>query len=281
MDKIEVKILNPEAIKDAERMMVAMARMTQRGANITCMDDLVGLINMSYKPDTVDTMSRLPHPTIQKFGLINVAIVGASRRFLGQITRHQNEVKFMSGSLQYSDYTDKAKFCIPYEMIAKDIEEPITGPYGEPYTDYYRNAYIKSCEQAEAEYEAAIKAGIGHDAAAYMMPQGMRNVLVMSVQPYELKHIISQRICNRNTPETQYVMLKIWEQLWDLSPMFRTSIGPSCMQTTRCAEGKMSCGSSVYSVPVDAYMQKYECSLPTAILDVNFKYIRGGSHDGN
>ena len=30
--------------------------------------------------------------------------VGASRRFLAQITRHQNEVKFMSASLQYSNY---------------------------------------------------------------------------------------------------------------------------------------------------------------------------------
>ena len=43
-------------------------------------------------------MGALPHPTIQKFAVITVAIVGASRRFLAQITRHQNEVKFMSAS---------------------------------------------------------------------------------------------------------------------------------------------------------------------------------------
>ena len=55
-------------------------------------------------------MGALPHPTIQKFAVITVAIVGASRRFLAQITRHQNEVKFMSASLQYSNYTGPVSY---------------------------------------------------------------------------------------------------------------------------------------------------------------------------
>lgn len=275
MDKIEVKILNPEAIKEAERMMVAMGRLTQRSHKISNMADFEALFNADYKQSTAEAMAALPHPTIQKFGLINIAIVGASRRFLAQITRHQNEVKFMSGSLQYSDYTDSARFCIPYEMTTKDVEEPIIGPYGQPYTDYYTSAYIKSCEQAEAEYEAAIKAGIGNDAAGYMMPQGLRNVLVISALPYELKHIISQRVCNRNTLETQYVMLLIWEQLWELSPMFRVDIGPSCLKASKCAEGKMSCGRFLNSVKTMDDMFQRNISLPTAILDNQFKYIRG------
>ena len=86
MKKIEVKILNPESIEQAEKLMVCAARLTQRG-----------------------------HPTIQKFGIINVVVVGASRRFLAQITRHQNEVKYMSASLQYSDYSGVEDFVIPYD----------------------------------------------------------------------------------------------------------------------------------------------------------------------
>ena len=31
MDRIEVKILNPEVIKEAEKMMVCCARLTQKG----------------------------------------------------------------------------------------------------------------------------------------------------------------------------------------------------------------------------------------------------------
>ena len=96
MKSIEVAVLNPEVIPSAEKMMVCAARLTQRGHKIKSLDDFMALYNKSYTEGTVTTMTKLPHPTIQKFGAINVVIVGASRRFLAQITRHQNEVKFMS-----------------------------------------------------------------------------------------------------------------------------------------------------------------------------------------
>ena len=70
-----------------------------------------------FTNDTVRNMGSLPHPTIQKFSVITVAVVGASRRFLSQITRHQNEVKFTSASLQYSNYSGEAGFVKPYEIL--------------------------------------------------------------------------------------------------------------------------------------------------------------------
>ena len=55
--------------------------------------------------------------------LVTVAVVGASRRFLTQITRHQNEVKYVSASLQYSNYSGKAMFAVLYEiMTAGEIQ---------------------------------------------------------------------------------------------------------------------------------------------------------------
>lgn len=36
MKKIEVKILNPESIDQAEKLMVCAARLTQRGHQISC-----------------------------------------------------------------------------------------------------------------------------------------------------------------------------------------------------------------------------------------------------
>lgn len=251
MNRIEVKILNPDAVMDAERLMVAMARLTQRGHNIRNMDDFQELLDKPYSDKLVDSMVSLPHPTIQKFGIINVAVVGASRRFLAQITRHQNEVKFMSGSLQYSDYSGKAQFVVPYEIIKYDNENP-----GKHVTDLY----LDGCLRDLSEYEDLVKL-VGRDAAGYKMPQGMRNVLLISATPYQLKHMIRQRTCNRNTLETQYVMLLIWEQLWRLSNMYH-DCGPFCT-TGSCPEGKMCCGKPYSMLP-----------KPTWILDNRFKYIR-------
>lgn len=83
--------------------MVFAARLTRRGHRIASMADLEQLYEQPYTDTALKTIATLPHPTMQKFAVITVAIVGASRRFLAQITRHQNEVKFMSASLQYSE----------------------------------------------------------------------------------------------------------------------------------------------------------------------------------
>ena len=65
-----------------------------------------------------------------------MAVVGASRRFLAQITRHQNEVKFMSASLQYSNYAGQADFAVPYEILNAPAA--------------IRELYLKSCVPKES-----------------------------------------------------------------------------------------------------------------------------------
>jgi len=106
----------------------------------------------------------------------------------------------------------------------------------------------------------------------------MRNVLMISALPFEWKHMISQRICNRNSLETQYVLLKCWEALVELSPMF-DGCGPSCVKHNQCAEGKMSCGHFLYDLKVSHYMLHHDVSMPTAILNTKFKHIMEVAHD--
>lgn len=237
MKNIEVKILNPEVIPQAEKMMVCAARLTQKGHTIKSMADFMELYNKGYTEATVRNMVKLPHPTIQKFAAINVVVVGASRRFLAQITRHQNEVKFMSASLQYSDYSDDAAFAIPYDVIRMGLETP----------------YLESCKEGMNEYATAVDLGLPNDDAGYMAPQGLRNVLLISATPYQWKHIISQRICRRNTKETRIVMLKIWDELFKVNPGFFSidTAGPFCVKG-HCQERKMGCGNPMPKIaPID------------------------------
>ena len=85
--------------------------MTQEEFNVVFelqMRKCADILAHKKKEYTGDNIAGLPHPTVQKFMVITVAVVGASRRFLAQITRHQNEVKYMSASLQYSNYSGLA-----------------------------------------------------------------------------------------------------------------------------------------------------------------------------
>ena len=229
MNKIEVKVLNPEAVALAEKTMVCAARLTQSGHKVKDLEDFLALYDKSYTEKTIQTMTGLPHPTIQKFAVINVVVVGASRRFLAQITRHQNEVKFMSASLQYSDYSNEADFVVPYNLLDSIM----------------RVSYLSQCQAAMDRYKLLVEYGLDNDSAGYLAPQGLRNVLIISATPYQWKHMISQRVCRRNTSETRYVMLRIWEQLYELAPDLFTC-GPFCMFGT-CQEGKMCCGNPIRS----------------------------------
>lgn len=258
MDKIQVKVLNPEVISNCERMMVCAARLTQGGHKIKTLDDFMALYNKDYKYSTAMTMRNLPHPTIQKFGVVNVVIVGASRRFLAQITRHQNEVKFMSASCQYSDYSDDADFVVPYNLLNDKS----------PLREVNLHEYINTCKDSMKRYKELIIDGVDHDEAAYVLPQGLRNVLIISATPYQWAHMIQQRICRRNTIETRYVMLKIWEQLnKESSVLFGANCLPSCAYD-KCKEGKFCCGC-----PYDTSM------LPEEIIAKDFEFIKETNND--
>lgn len=80
MDHIETAILNCYGIREAEQNMVFAARLTQHGHTIQSMADLMDLYHQSYSQKTVENIAGLPHPTVQKFMVITVAVVGASRR---------------------------------------------------------------------------------------------------------------------------------------------------------------------------------------------------------
>lgn len=244
MRHIEIRVLNPEVIDQAERMMVCAARLTQHGHHVKNMDDFMALYESSYSTQTAKGMTLLPHPTIQKFAVINVAVVGASRRFLAQITRHQNEVKFMSASLQYSDYSGEAGFVTPYNML----------------DTLHESMYQADCKEAMETYSSMVEHSLDNDSAGYLVPQGLRNILIISATPYQWKHMIGQRVCRRNTDETRYVMLRIWEQLYKINPLLFApeTTGPMC-QRKKCKEGKMSCGKTINTTlrPVEIIVEDF------------------------
>ncbi len=69
-------------------------------------------------------------------------------------------------------------------------------------------------------------AGFLFQKGGYATPQGLRNVLIICATPYQWKHIIGQRVYRRNTDETRIVLLKIWQELFSLSPVLFAPVLP-------------------------------------------------------
>lgn len=263
MRNIEVAILN-EAHDCPAGMMMFLAKLTQRGHNIHCMDDLMKLYNDSIgRHKTAVNVANLPHGTIKRFTPITVAIVGASRRFLAQARTHQVGISYVSASLQYSNYTDRADFVVPYELIKIDHE--IGCPKLVPL-------YLDSCRKAMTVYEH-IAADTDNDTAGYAAPQGLRNILIIQANHEAWMHFIRLRGCNRNTVETQYVTMRIWEELLKTSDgdeMFHFA-GPDCMYGM-CREGKMSCGK-----PLKKFVDEHKTtgvSVPRLIINDKWPLLK-------
>lgn len=263
MRNIEVAVLN-EAHSCPAGMMLFLAKLTQRGHNIHCMDDLMKLYSDSMgHHKTAVNVANLPHGTIKRFTPITVAIVGASRRFLAQARTHQVGFNYVSASLQYSDYSGKADFVVPYELIKVDHE------VGHPMLT---TLYLDNCNRAMGVYEY-LAADTDNDTAGYAAPQGLRNILIMQANHEAWMHFIRLRGCNRNTVETQYVTMRIWEELLkteDGEEMFHYA-GPDCMYCV-CREGKMCCGN-----PLKQFVDESRTThspIPRLIIDTKWPLLK-------
>lgn len=260
MRNIEVAVLDSHG--DPGGMMMFLAKLTQRGHSISDMASLMELYAKSSHPreSTVRAVANLPHGTIKRFCPITIAIVGASRRFLAQARTNQVGFNYVSASLQYSDYSGKARFVVPYALTE----------YSETHKDnarasYVADTYLKTCQVAMKEYED-IALLCDNDTAGYVAPQGLRNILIMQGNHEAWRYFIRLRSCNRNTVETQYVTMLIWEALLNTEDgqEFFGSAGPDCV-TGICREGAMSCGKSMQQLAVEARTVSTE--LPRYIIE--------------
>ena len=121
-------------------------------------------------------------------------------------------------------FRSNAAFSVPFEVL--NIEQ-------DAVRETITESYLTQCNAAMQEYKKMAVA-VGNDAAGYVAPHSLRNVLLISATPFEWAHILSQRCCKRNSLETRYVFTLIWKMFHDIDPtLFGTSTtGPFCLHGT-------------------------------------------------
>jgi thymidylate synthase (FAD) len=223
------------------------------------------------KHKTAVSVAALPHGTIKRFTPITVAIVGASRRFLAQARTHQVGINYVSASLQYSDYSGKADFVVPYALTKYDHDHAEEIAITASESRVHR--YLESCQAAMSTY-MDLAESTDNDTAGYAAPQGLRNILIIQANHESWMNFIRARGCSRNTVETQYVTLRIWEELLkteDGEEMFHFA-GPDCMYGA-CREGKMCCGKPLRKFVAIAD-NKQNTSIPRLIIEDKWPLLK-------
>jgi thymidylate synthase (FAD) len=229
MDKIQVYLVSCDDIK----FEAQLACMITRGANKYADIDkfIQTILDNSWDIDKVNNILNLPHSKLSRFTTYKFLVFGSSRRFLAQLMTHHTGISVMSGSLQYSDFSKQHlddMFTVPYELLNKQTE---------------RSKYLDSCLDDYTEYVSICKS-CSNDTAGYSMPQGLRNVLYISVNLEELRFIGNQRLCRRNTDETRYVFGRMIEEVVKITGIDDRLFLPSCSHG-KCFEGKYCCGKPI------------------------------------
>lgn len=209
-------------------------------------DNVESMLNdVQEKPwsiEKINEMLKLPHSKISRFTDFTFIITGSSRRFLAQLMTHHIGISVMSGSLQYSDHSEKHlddMFVTPYNILVVN--------------DYNKSIYLHGQNECFEEYKRLIEEGFDNDTAGYTMPQSLRNTLLVKVNLEELKFIGNQRLCRRNTDETRYIVAKMIQEVMHLVGIDDSLFAPSCYKHT-CQEGKYCCGNPCKNFSIEDYL---------------------------
>lgn len=181
--------------------------------------------------NTLKNVCEMNHTGMLEHVNCTYLIQGASRSFLSQITRHRL-FSFVSASQHYMDYSDFADFVIPIE-----IEK-----LGQKYIDIY----LESNKETLKKYKELITSGIDPSVARQVLPNSMRNNLIVTGNLRQWLNFLNLRLCNRNTSEIQYVALLIKEDLNKYVPTIAKYMNPDCVTLGKCTQKHMCCGT-IYS----------------------------------
>ena len=224
MNKIEVKILD----HNLNGMPLFLACLTQRGHEISNMQDVYNLYERTVGKHPSEKLMRLPHTTLKRKNYMTVAIVGLSTKAVSQIRTHATRLTFVSTSTQYSAYHERSdNFVLPGGLSKKDEE-------------VLRTAY----EKIHNTYSGKIMDGLNQDTMSYLLPQGLRKTLIAHGDLDSWGYVIRTRLCRRNTLEVQHIMRKLYNLVYAIDPVWTRDMLPPCTRGA-CPEGHLSCGHKI------------------------------------
>ena len=181
-----------------------------------------------YSTDVLENCLKYGHDSILEQVSYTIVIEGASRSFLSQITRHRL-FSFISGSQHYIDYSKIGGFEIPLELLNE--------------TEEIKDIYNTSLQNSMKDYNKLIELGVDHSVARQVLPNAMRNNLIVTGNLREWRSFINLRMCGRNTSEIYAIAYSIYKELEKYNPLVMKYTGPDCKITVRgkCTQGSKSC----------------------------------------
>jgi len=205
-------------------------------ANITMKKDFKDF-NKDKIHKTIKFMLDADHTSVFEHINYTFLIEGASRSYLAQQTRHRI-ASYTSGSQHYQNYED-------YSANVIDSLDP-----------QLKKLYKESIERSIDDYKMLMELGMKKYEARQVLPNGMQNNLMITINARSLINLFRLRLCYRATEEIRVVTTKMYNLCLNHFPELFQYIGPPCVMSNKCNQGKMTCGFTKAHIEKDLELPK-------------------------
>lgn len=172
------------------------------------------------------------HSSTVEHAVISFRILGASRSWLAQITRHRIG-SFTSSSQHYQDYTDYDN--IVHADLVNDSDFDVA---------FWSLSHI---------YQKKIQEGVPKEEARQILPGAKAVNLIWTINARSLYNFMRLRMCLRNVTEMRVFCDKVFLLVYQWWPEFAEICGPPCYVDGKCNQGFMSCGKKYIHISEDLH----------------------------
>lgn len=218
-------------------------------------------IYKTLKDDKIESVvrhiSQTRHGTPQQHPYFSFAITGVSLSCIQQMIRYRMcTVDQMS--MRYVNVSGDNVIVPPSILKTKNQESLIVSYNGVKDPSPF-DVYTKVAEATMNAYIYLVNKGIPKEDARYCLIHGTCSQLIVTMNAFEVKHVLGQRQCLRAQWEIRSVADAIAEEVKKLAPTLFENVGPMCQQLGYCPEGNMSCGKTP---TLDVILDEYYTNHP-------------------
>lgn len=189
-------------------------------------DRLLDNITTEKAQNFLKMLGDLGHASPLEHVSFTFSISGVSRSFLAQITRHRHTA-FSVRSQRYCDMSNAGV------VMPASINKPDTV-----------GTFAESIAHAQNAYKLLIDSGVKKEDARFVLPEGTKTSMVVTMSARELLAACSLRCCNRAQLEIRTCFTEMARLVKEVAPVMFANIGPSCQQHGFCPEGNKCCGKA-------------------------------------
>ena len=186
----------------------------------------------------INTIKKNHHYSVFEHVSFTFGIEGVSRVLLAQITRHRI-ASFSVRSMRYAAIDESLG-----SMLGSTIEEQRLMNYnnGTLFKEESLRIFHKAYEEAIKHYQELKSLGVSQENARYVLPNGTKTAIVLTMNARELMHFFGLRCCKHAQSEIRVLAKEMSELVTKVAPILFSDLnGASCEQLGYCPEGKRSC----------------------------------------